>query len=141
MIRDWVHKVIVTVDAWPGIATAPHRFGGQQFNWGRVEIGHIHRSGMVDVPFTRGVRAALVAQDCAEPHHLLPETGWVSFYLRGPDDVARALWLVQLSYLLKQRSRTHPQSPQRTQLDQQLSGLAVCGNLAAVIGVEDEDGG
>jgi predicted DNA-binding protein (MmcQ/YjbR family) len=43
----------------------------------------------------------------AKPHHLLPETGWVSFYLRQPDDVAQAIELLRLSFDLavKQKAR------------------------------------
>jgi len=32
------------------------------------------------------------------PRHILPESGWVSFYLREPADVARAIELLRLSF-------------------------------------------
>ena len=43
----------------------------------------------------------------AEPHHILPKSGWVSFYLREPADVARAIELLRMSFDLavKQKAR------------------------------------
>jgi hypothetical protein len=94
-----------TVTAWDAIAAHPHRFGGVEFRVGAVEIGHFHRSGMVDIPFTRKIRAALVAQGLAEPHHLLADSGWISFYLGRTGDAEAAIALFRLSYLQKRRRR------------------------------------
>lgn len=52
----------------------------------------------------------LLAWDGIEshPHHILPETGWVSFYLREEGDVKKAITLLKRSYeiALKQRSKS-----------------------------------
>jgi len=40
----------------------------------------------------------LVTAGRAEPHHILPESGWVSIYLRQPSDVDRVIELLHLSY-------------------------------------------
>ncbi len=77
----------------------PHRFGGLEFNLGSVEIGHIHSNGMVDIPFNTKIRTQLLAEKRAELHHLLPETGWITFYIHSEPDVEHALWLFRLSYL------------------------------------------
>ncbi|MBI3739827.1 MAG: DUF5519 family protein, partial [Chloroflexi bacterium] len=52
------------------------------------------------------IRDEIVAAGEAEPHHVLPETGWVSFYIRVEPDVERAIQLLRRSYeiALKQRS-------------------------------------
>ncbi len=42
----------------------------------------------------------------AQSHHILPETGWVSFYLRQPGDVEQALHLLARSYEIARRQRT-----------------------------------
>jgi hypothetical protein len=59
------------------------------------------------------VRRELVAAGAAEPHHILPESGWISFYLRRPDDVAHAIALLRRSYelALQQRSRRRAGAP------------------------------
>ena len=90
---------------WQGIETHPHRFGGTEFRIGKREIGHIHGDSLVDIPFPKKIRDEIVAAKEAEPHHILPETGWVSFYLREEADVDRAIALLKRSYeiALKQK--------------------------------------
>lgn len=100
------HAHITTAVAqWPNIVTLPHRFGGTEFRLGTREIGHIHNDSVVDIPFPTKVRHALVAAGRAEPHHILPNTGWVSVWLRTPADVERALELLQLSLEIAQKQQ------------------------------------
>jgi Family of unknown function (DUF5519) len=86
------------VGGWPGVSAAPHRFGGVEFRVGRREIGHLHGDRLADLPFPVAIRDQLVAQGRAARHHVLPETGWVSVYIRTPDDVVRAIELFRLNY-------------------------------------------
>jgi hypothetical protein len=104
-LRNDVKTIVDTVGAWEGIAHESHRFGGVQFNMGKVEIGHIHSNGMVDIPFTRKLREVLVAQGDAQPHHFLVDSGWITFMIRQPQDVAQAIRLYRLSYLQKGKRR------------------------------------
>jgi predicted DNA-binding protein (MmcQ/YjbR family) len=94
--------------SWEGVTTAPHRFGGVEYVIGKREIGHIHGNHMVDIPFSKQARDEIVAAGRAQPHHILPESGWVSFYLRQEDDVEKAISLLQESYQIvqKQKSKT-----------------------------------
>jgi hypothetical protein len=110
-VNEHLQTITHTVTAWDLVASAPHRFGGIEFMLGNVEIGHIHIGGLVDIPFTRMLAQQLIEDGLAEPHHVLPETGWISFYIRKPDDVAHALRLYRLSYLQKRlaRSRRDPE--------------------------------
>jgi hypothetical protein len=34
----------------------------------------------------------------AKPHHVLPDTGWVSFWIQGEEDVPRVVELFRMSY-------------------------------------------
>lgn len=70
----------------------------QKYNLGRREIGHIHGDSLVHIPFPKKVRNELVAAGRAEPHHILPESEWVSIFLRQASDVERAIELLQLSF-------------------------------------------
>lgn len=96
------------VTSWAGVTVAPHRFGGVEYVIGRREIGHIHGDQLVDIPFPKKVRDEIVAAGRAQPHHILPETGWVSFYLREENDVEKAVTLLHESYEIaqKQKSKT-----------------------------------
>ncbi len=85
---------------WPGVETHPHRFGGVEYRLGRREIGHMHGDYLVDIPFPKRIRDELVAAGAAEPHHILPESGWISFYVRSEPDIERAIALFRRSYEL-----------------------------------------
>ncbi len=105
-MREKIDHIKQTVTAWTGVTAKPHRFGGLEFNLGTVEIGHIHLNGMVDIPFNSKIRVQLLAEKRAEPHHLLPETGWITFYIRSAEDVEQAIWLLRLSYLFNATRRS-----------------------------------
>ena len=100
-------KAIATeLAAWPGVSARSHRFGGTEFVFGeRREIGHVHGDYLVDIPLPTRLRDEVVAAGRAQPHHILPETGWVSLYLRQPEDVPAAVELLRLSYDVAARQR------------------------------------
>jgi hypothetical protein len=87
------------LSTWQNISVHPHRFGGREFRFGRAEIGHMHTGGLVDIPFTRATHDALLANGLAQEHRWVPDSGWVTFRIRGEEDVDHALWLFRLSYL------------------------------------------
>src|SRR5882757_10536902 len=87
------------VSTWSPISVHPHRFGGQEFLFGDAEVGHVHTNGIVDIPFTRPVHDLLLAKGLAEQHRWVPNSGWVTFRIRGEQDITHALWLMRLSYL------------------------------------------
>ncbi len=109
-VQDASERIRQAVSAWPGISSHPHRFGGTEYQLGRREIGHVHGDSLVDIPFPKKVRDEIVAAGRAQPHHVLPESGWVSVYLREAGDVERAIDLLRLSFelALKQKSRAEP---------------------------------
>jgi hypothetical protein len=84
----------------PNVKLLPHRFGGVEFRLGRRELGHIHGDWLVDIPFPTKIRNEIVAAHEAEPHHILPTSGWVSLFLTTEDDVSRAIQLLQRSFRL-----------------------------------------
>ncbi len=94
--------------SWPHVEAHPHRFGGTEYRIGRRELGHIHGDHLVDIPFPTKVRDEVIAAGQAQPHHILPDSGWVSLYLREADDVDRALALFRRSFelTLKQKGLT-----------------------------------
>src|SRR5688572_4923532 len=77
-------RIQLEVGRWEGITSSPHRFGGVEFTLGHREIGHVHGDALVDVPLPKRARDELVASAQAEPHHVLPQSGWVSVYLKNP---------------------------------------------------------
>ena len=90
-----IHQAVLS---WPGVTAGPHRFGGTEYRLGKRELGHVHGDYLIDIPFPKPVRNELVAAGLAEPHHVLPQSGWISFYLRDANDTERAIGLLRRSY-------------------------------------------
>jgi predicted DNA-binding protein (MmcQ/YjbR family) len=105
-LRGAQTRISEMVTSWPGVTAQPHRFGGVEYGIGKREIGHIHGDHLVDIPFPKRVRDELVAAGRALPHHILPETGWVSFYLRQESDVEQAIALLRESYEIAMKQKT-----------------------------------
>lgn len=91
-------NITQAVLSWDGMDAHPHRFGGTEYRLGSREVGHIHGDIMVDIPFPVRIRQQLVADGQAQPHHLLPETGWISFYIEQVEDIEKAVALFKKSY-------------------------------------------
>lgn len=87
------------VSSWNRVTVHPHRFGGEEFRVGSAEIGHVHVGGIVDIPFPRTIRDVLLDEGFAEEHRWVPNSGWITFRMRRPDDWKHALWLLRISYL------------------------------------------
>jgi hypothetical protein len=98
-MSDAVHDAVVReVTSWPGVTTRPHRFGGTEFRVGHRELGHLHGSRLADLPFPLLVRDDLVTEGRAEPHHIYPDSGWVSCRIDGAADIVRVVALFRLNY-------------------------------------------
>jgi hypothetical protein len=77
---------------------ASHRYGGIEFRVGRRELGHLHGSRLADLPFPMKVRNELIASGRAEAHHILPDSGWVSRWIRGAPDADAVIELFRMNY-------------------------------------------
>jgi len=95
--RERISQVVLS---WEGVTAHAHRFGGTEYRLGGRELGHVHGDYLVDIPFPTRVRDEVVATGRAEAHHLLSESGWVSFYIREAADEERAIALLCQSFEL-----------------------------------------
>jgi hypothetical protein len=86
------------VSSWDGVTTHPHRFGGVEFRLGKRELGHLHGDRLADLPFRRTIRDMLVETGRALPHHVLPDSGWVSKPIESDEDACEVIELFRLSY-------------------------------------------
>jgi hypothetical protein len=78
-----------------GVRLKVHRFGGTEFitDSGR-ELGHLHGHGLLDVAIGRQAAATLYPTTRLRPHHVFPNSKWVSFQMESADDVPFALELL-----------------------------------------------
>ena len=95
--RAAMEDVRTAVGKWEGVTTHAHRFGGIEFRLGRRELGHLHAT-IADLPFPRRVRDQLVGEGRARPHHVLPQSGWVTVPMRTAAEVANVIALFKQSY-------------------------------------------
>ena len=93
-------RIVAAVKSWQGVEIRPHRYGGLEFRLGKRELGHTHGDALVDIPFPKAVRNEIVAAGEAEPHHILPSSGWISLFLRRAEDVEMAIRLLERSLQL-----------------------------------------
>ena len=93
-------RIVAAVKRWQEVEVLPHRYGGLEFRLGKRELGHIHGDALVDIPFPKTVRDEIVASGEAEPHHILPNSGWISLFLRRAEDVEIAIKLLERSLQL-----------------------------------------
>jgi len=93
-------RIVSAVKSWQGVEIRPHRYGGLEFRLGKRELGHIHGDALVDIPFPKAVRNEIIASGEAEPHHILPNSGWISLFLRRAEDVETAIRLLERSLQL-----------------------------------------
>ena len=86
------------VMSWPGVTSVPHRFGGIEYRYGRKEMGHVHGDRLADLPLPRRVHDEVIAAGRAVPHHVLPDSGWVSRWIAGPEDAPEVIELFRMQY-------------------------------------------
>jgi hypothetical protein len=85
------------VSSWEGVTVGQHRFGGVEFRVGRRELGHLHGT-IADLPFPRRVRDELIAAARARPHHVVPDSGWITVPMRTTSEVASVIELFRQNY-------------------------------------------
>jgi Family of unknown function (DUF5519) len=118
------------ISLWDDITIHPHKFGGIEFQLNGKEIGHIHNFGTMDILFGNKLREILVTEGVAKPHHIFPQTGWVSYYFENETEIKNALWLLRLSYLLnslKQNVITNEQFESR------IESLSVSSSIKEIV--------
>lgn len=66
--------------------------------YGKKELGHLHGDKLADLPFPKLKRDELVKQGLVKPHHVLPESGWISYYIKSEEDIPFAIELFRMQY-------------------------------------------
>jgi hypothetical protein len=99
LVSDGVfEKVRAALMSWQGVTSQPHRFGGTEFRVSGRQMGHMHGGRFADLPFPMQIRNELIKDGRALPHHVLPNSGWVTFPIHGEKDVDSLLELFRLQY-------------------------------------------
>ncbi len=97
-MRTAGEQIREAVTSWAGVSVVPHRFGGTEYMYGKKEMGHVHGDRLADLPLPRRLRDEMIEAGRAQPHHILPETGWVSVWIDRPEDAAGVIELFRIQY-------------------------------------------
>ncbi len=96
---DICERIRKEVLSWDGVTEGEHEFGGVALRVGKREIGHLHDDlDLADLPFPVRVREELVQTGRALPHHIFPNTGWVSYPIPNEAAIPGAIALFRLGY-------------------------------------------
>jgi hypothetical protein len=75
-----------------------HRYGGIGFFLHGKETSHIHGNGLLDCFVGRTNRDRLLRiSGGVTAHHVFPQSGWISFFVKDRGDVERAIELIQIA--------------------------------------------
>jgi hypothetical protein len=99
-------RIIEAVTSWAGVTTQPGDYGETEFVVGGRMIGHVHGDRQADIPFPRKIRDELVAAGRTGPHHVHPDSGWTTTYIRSDADAEGVVALLRINYDRVTRSRT-----------------------------------
>jgi len=86
------------VAGWPRVTTAAGEYGETDFVVDGRSIGHVHGGYQADIPFPRRIRDELVAVGRTGPHHVHPDSGWTTWYIRTDADADEAIELLRINY-------------------------------------------
>jgi hypothetical protein len=84
--------------SWAGVSVHDHRFGGLEFRVNGREMGHMHGDELADMPFPKDLGKKLLSQGKVSPHHFIPQSGWITYYIDGPADVPGLIELFRMQY-------------------------------------------
>jgi|1185.fasta_scaffold259139_2 hypothetical protein len=98
-----IELVLHATQGWPGVVVQPDS-RGLRFLAGSQSLGHLRWDGRLAVPFPAALGERLVAEEMAaqDPDHPSERVVWI---VRTAADADRAVWLLQLAYLLSTDDR------------------------------------
>jgi hypothetical protein len=82
---------------WPGVTSAPGRFGAVAFRYEKRESGHIHRDRIADLPVTPEMREDRLKGGRARPHRAGAK-GYISYPIKHQEDVSAVIEILGRNY-------------------------------------------
>jgi hypothetical protein len=97
-LNDWLDQIESEMLLIPDIKLSLHRYGGIQFNYGTKELGHLHSNGLLDILTSKATKSIYLSKGIATNHHVMPQSGWISFYISTNEDQKQAVVLLKEAY-------------------------------------------
>ena len=61
-------------------------------------MGHIHGDTLADPPFPMQIRNQLIESGRVSPNYVVPESGWVTKWIRSVEDTSEVVELFRMQY-------------------------------------------
>ena len=94
-------EVVKWVKKLPNIKSKYHKYGGLEFQINGKEICHIHGDGLTDVLLNRECAEKLILNTEAEEHHVIKNSGWISYQINNNTITSELTQIIQRAYDLK----------------------------------------
>ncbi|PZS03359.1 MAG: MFS transporter [Chloroflexi bacterium] len=91
-------RIAATVESWEGASSHLHSFGDVELRAGERELGYLHGDTLADLLLPANDHDEAIASGLAHPHHLLPESNWVSVHMYDPDQIRDVVALLRSAY-------------------------------------------
>jgi hypothetical protein len=92
-------RIVAEVASWPGVTTAPGRFGARSLMVDRRELGHLHGDRVAHFGFPRRVAAELLTIGRVTPHPYAPDSpGLAERRIAREADIVDVIALMRLNY-------------------------------------------
>jgi hypothetical protein len=91
-------QIAATVESWEGATSYLHRFGDTELRAGGNELGYLHGDAVADVLLPANARDEAIANGLAHPHHVLPDSNWVSVHIYQPEQIHDVIGLLWSAY-------------------------------------------
>jgi len=83
----------------PNVTTERHKFGSIEFRLNNKETGHTNGDHLADFPLSTKTINELVNSGRESPHCVMPQSGWVSYWIeKGEEDLAAIVELYRSKY-------------------------------------------
>jgi hypothetical protein len=110
-LLDCLDDVEESVCHWDQVTVSTHKYGGTQFNVGKYELGHLHGNGLLDVLLNRKLKAEVMKHPAVQEHHIFKNSGWVSFWIKSPNDQDIAVFILLKAYAFRRTPVSHLTTP------------------------------
>jgi hypothetical protein len=84
-------EVVQQLKNTPQVRSKYHKYGGLEFLVYDKEFCHMHGDGLVDVLLNSIKAREEIARTKATEHHVIKNSGWVSYQLAGTDDICELM--------------------------------------------------
>ena len=110
--RPALTELLERAKALGDLTVAPRPINTIGFYLGNHELGHVHRTGHIDLHVPLEVHDRLIVEGRATHHRYVHEASWVTHRVDTEADVEEAIWLLRLSIAMHALAWSREEDPE-----------------------------